>query len=47
MKQLPDRPHAGQLRTQAKELKRALTAGEPGAYQRVLESHPKFAGTSR
>lgn len=44
MKQLPDRPDAGQLRTRAKELKRALTAGEPEAHRRVLESHPKFAG---
>lgn len=44
MKKLPDRPDARPLRTQAKELKRALTAGDAEARQRVLEFHPKFAG---
>jgi len=44
MNQLPDRPDAGQIRIRAKELQRALTGGDPDARQRVLESHPKFAG---
>jgi hypothetical protein len=33
-----------QLRIQAKELKRALEGGDPAALDRVLASHPKFAG---
>lgn len=41
---LPDRPDLHQLRIQAKELKRALVAGEQAALERVLASHPKFAG---
>jgi hypothetical protein len=40
----PDRPDLDQLRTQAKELKRALAAGEQTAIDRLLASHPKFAG---
>ena len=44
MKKLPDRPDAGQLRTQAKELKRALVSDDPDAKDRVLRFHPKFAG---
>ncbi len=40
----PDRPDLDQLRTQAKELKRALAAGDPGALERVVTSHPKYAG---
>ena len=44
MTSLPDRPDLDQLRTQAKELKRALVAGEQKALARVLASHPKYAG---
>ena len=44
MTSLPDRPDLDQLRTQAKELKRALAEGEQDALDRVLASHPKFAG---
>ena len=44
MKSLPDRPDLDQLRTQAKELKRALAEGEEDAKRRVFESHPKFTG---
>jgi hypothetical protein len=41
---LPDRPDLHQLRIQAKELKRAIDAGEQEALDRVLTTHPKFAG---
>jgi hypothetical protein len=44
MTDLPDRPALSQLRIRAKELKRALEAGEPQALERVLASHPKFSG---
>jgi hypothetical protein len=44
MTSLPDRPDLHQLRIQAKELKRALEAGEQEALDRVLACHPKFAG---
>jgi hypothetical protein len=44
MTSLPDRPDLRQLRIQAKELKRAIDAGERAACARVLASHPKFAG---
>lgn len=44
MTSLPDRPDLRQLRNQAKELKRALEAGEQEALDRVLASHPKFFG---
>lgn len=44
MTSLPDRPDLHQLRIQAKELKRALSAGESVALDRVLASHPKFVG---
>jgi len=44
MTSLPDHPDLDQLRTRAKELKRALLAGEQPALDRVLASHPKFAG---
>ncbi|MGH8923472.1 MAG: Clp protease N-terminal domain-containing protein [Acidimicrobiia bacterium] len=44
MTSLPDRPDLHQLRIQAKELKRAIKAGEQEALDRVLASHPKFAG---
>lgn len=43
MTSLPDHPDLEQLRTQAKELKRALAAGDQTALDRVLASHPKFA----
>ncbi len=46
MTSLPDRPDLHQLRIQAKELKRAIEAGEQEALDRVLSSHPKFAGRS-
>jgi Mn-dependent DtxR family transcriptional regulator len=42
MTSLPDRPDVDQLRTQAKELKRALAARDQAALERVLASHPKF-----
>ncbi|MEX0698133.1 MAG: hypothetical protein WD354_00235, partial [Acidimicrobiia bacterium] len=44
MTSLPDRPDLNQLRIQTKELKRALVAGDQSALDRVLASHPKFAG---
>lgn len=44
MPSLPDRPDLHQLRIRAKELKRAVEAGEQEALERVLTSHPKFAG---
>lgn len=44
MSPLPDRPDLRQLRTQAKELKRALSDGDPQARTRVPNSHPKYAG---
>ena len=44
MPSLPDRPDLRQLRTRAKELKRAFEAGDQDAIARVLASHPKFAG---
>jgi hypothetical protein len=44
MTSLPDRPDLRQLRIQAKELKRAIEAGDHAARDRVLASHPKFAG---
>lgn len=44
MTSLPDRPDLDQLRTQAKELKRALAAGDQTALDRVLASHPKYVG---
>ena len=44
MTSLPDRPDLHQLRIQAKELKRALSAGKSEALERVLASHPKYAG---
>jgi len=40
----PDPPDLGQLRTQAKELKRAFLEGDQTAVDRILASHPKFAG---
>lgn len=40
----PDRPDLDQLRIQAKELKRALVAGDQVAMDRLLASHPKYAG---
>lgn len=46
MSGLPDRPDLNQLRSQAKELKRAFEQGEQRALDRVLEFHPKFAGRS-
>ena len=44
MTSLPDRPDLDQLRTQAKELKRALVAGNQAALDRVQASHPKYVG---
>ena len=40
----PDRPDLRQLRIDARELKRAFETGDPVATERVLASHPKFAG---
>jgi 2-oxo-4-hydroxy-4-carboxy--5-ureidoimidazoline (OHCU) decarboxylase len=44
MSSLLDRPDPNQLHTQAKELQRALAEGDEEARERVLASHPKFAG---
>lgn len=44
MASLPAKPDLEQLRTQAKELKRAFNEGDKEAFDRVLRSHPKFAG---
>ena len=44
MSSLPARPDLDQVRTQAKELKRAVEQGEQSAIYRILKSHPKFAG---
>jgi hypothetical protein len=44
MTSLPDRPDLRQLRIQAKELKSAIEAGDQAALDRILASHPKFAG---
>ncbi len=35
-----------ELREQARDLRRAVAAGEPDAFERVLRSHPKYAGRS-
>ena len=40
---LPDDPNLGQLRRQAKELRRAVLAGEPEAVALVAEHHPHGA----
>jgi hypothetical protein len=44
MASLPDRPDLRQLRIQAKQLKRALADGDETSRNRILASHPKFAG---
>jgi len=44
---LPDQPNPDQLRIQAKELKRAFNDGDPAAFQRVLEAHPKYKGRAK
>lgn len=44
MSSLSDRPDLRQLRVQAKELKRAAEMGDRSALDRILTSHPKFAG---
>jgi Clp amino terminal domain, pathogenicity island component len=44
MTSLPDRPVLRQLRTRAEELKRAFESGDQEAIDRMLASHPKFAG---
>ena len=47
MTPLPDDPDLDQLRIQAKELKRAFNDGDPAAFQRVLEAHPKYKGRAK
>ncbi|PTX94615.1 ankyrin repeat domain-containing protein [Opitutus sp. ER46] len=42
-KSLPPRPRLEQLKTQAKELLKALQVGEPAALQRFREHHPRGA----
>jgi ankyrin repeat protein len=44
---LPQKPSLRQLRNQAKNLLRALYAGEPDAVRRIGESHPRFADSSQ
>jgi len=44
MSSLPDRPDIDQLRRRAKDLKRAVVSGDTSAIDRVLASHPKYAG---
>jgi len=44
MTSMPDPPDLDQIRIQAKALKLALLVGEQTALDRVLASHPKFAG---
>jgi hypothetical protein len=41
--QLPANPNITQLKRQAKELKRAVSAGDSSALQRVRLSHPSFS----
>lgn len=43
-KSLPSRPSIEQLKTQAKELLKALKSGEPSALQRLHENHPQGLG---
>jgi hypothetical protein len=43
MAQLPDRPHADQLRRQARELQRAAAAGDTGAVARIRAVSDKVA----
>jgi ankyrin repeat protein len=38
---LPEQPNIGQLRTQARELQRAVRSGDPAALALVAEHHPK------
>ena len=44
---LPPKPSLRQLRNQAKDLLRALQAGEPDAIRRIGESHPRFSDSSQ
>jgi ankyrin repeat protein len=44
---LPPKPSLRQLRNQAKNLLRALQAGEPDAIRRIGESHPRFSDSSQ
>ena len=44
MSDVPVRPDLGQLRKRAKDLKRAVLAGDAAAVDRVLRWHPKYAG---
>jgi ankyrin repeat protein len=44
---LPPKPSLQQLRNQAKDLLRALQAGEPDAIRRIGESHPRFSDSSQ
>lgn len=39
---LPPAPHLDHLKKQAKDLLMAHQAGDPGAYARILEFHPRF-----
>ena len=44
---LPQKPSLRQLRNQAKNLLRALQAGEPDAIRRIGASHPRFFDSSQ
>ena len=44
---LPAKPSLRQLRNRAKDLLRALQAGEPDAIRRIGESHPRYSGSSQ
>ena len=45
-KSLPSQPNLEQLKNQAKDLLKSLKSGNPGAIQRVRESHPRWSGAS-
>jgi ankyrin repeat protein len=44
---VPPKPSLRQLRNQAKNLLRALQAGEPDAIRRIGKSHPRFSDSSQ
>jgi hypothetical protein len=46
-KHLPPDANRRQLRKQAKDLHKALKAGDPSAIRRLGESHPRFSGLSQ
>jgi ankyrin repeat protein len=44
---LPQNPNLGFYRKSAKELKRAIAAGDPAAAARLVKSHPRFSGAKQ